>query len=112
MMRLSAFLLPAALLASLTFTQAAAAQTTVTDADRAAASELFVEGVKLQEAGNFADALDRFQRAQAVFSAPTHILHIAECNAALGKLVESAEAYRALVHTPLPADAPKPFVQA
>ena len=90
----------------------AAAQTTVSDADRAAARELFVEGVKLQEAGNFADALDRFQRAQAVFSAPTHLLHIAECDAALGRLVESAETYRTLVRTPLPAGSPQAFLTA
>ncbi|HEY2513913.1 MAG TPA: outer membrane beta-barrel protein [Polyangiaceae bacterium] len=90
----------------------AAAQTTVSDADRAAARELFVDGVKLQEAGNFADALDRFQRAQAVFSAPTHLLHIAECDAALGRLVESAETYRTLVRTPLPAGSPQAFVTA
>ena len=90
----------------------AAAQTTVSDADRAAARELFMDGVKLQEAGNFADALDRFQRAQAVFSAPTHLLHIAECDAALGRLVESAETYRTLVRTPLPAGSPQAFQNA
>jgi hypothetical protein len=100
------------LLAAFVLLASRASAQAVSDADRAAARELFVEGVKLQEAGSFADALDRFQRAQAVFSAPTHLLHIAECDAALGKLVESAEMYRTLVRTPLPAGAPNAFVQA
>jgi hypothetical protein len=84
----------------------------ISDADRAAARELYVQGVELQQAGRFTEALDRFNRAQAVFSAPTHLLHIAECEASLGKLVESAETYRTLVRTPLPAGAPQAFVQA
>lgn len=86
--------------------------TQVSDADRAAARELYIEGVKLQEQGKFEGALERFQRAQAVFSAPTHLLHIAECQAALGRLVESAETYRTLVRTPLPPGSPNAFVHA
>jgi hypothetical protein len=116
-MRLELRLSPRALaplLASLALLAASsrAGAQTVSDADRAAARELATQGLQLQQAGNFADALDRFDRAQAVFSAPTHLLHIAECEAALGKLVESAETYRTLVRTPLPAGAPAAFVQA
>ncbi len=84
----------------------------VSDADRAAARELAAQGFQLQQAGSFAEALDRFDRAQAVFSAPTHLLHIAECEAALGKLVEAAETYRTVVQTPLPEKSPNAFVQA
>src|SRR3984957_12939295 len=109
--RLLAALVPLPVLAALAFSGVARAQP-ASDADRAAARELFVEGVKLQEAGSFADALDRFDRAQAVFSAPTHLLHIAECEAAVGKLVESAETYRTLTRTTLPPGAPNAFVQA
>ncbi len=107
-------LLPAPLFAALaTFVAAPRlAHAQVNDADRAAARELYVQGVGLQEVGKFGEALDRFNRAQAVFSAPTHLLHIAECDAALGKLVESAETYRTLVRTPLPDGAPNAFVQA
>src|SRR5262249_14300972 len=36
----------------------------------------------------------------------------AECNAALGRLVESAEAYRAVVRTPLPPNSPPAFQAA
>jgi hypothetical protein len=88
------------------------AQQQVSDADRAAARDLFFEGVKLQNDGKFADALDRFNRAQRIFSAPTHLLHIAECQIALGQLVEGAETYRTLARTPLPAGAPQAFTTA
>ena len=84
----------------------------VTDAERAAARQLFKEGDDLQRAGKFADALDKFQRAQQVFSAPTNMLRIAECDAALGRLVEAAESYRALVRTPLPPGSPPAFQSA
>jgi hypothetical protein len=84
----------------------------VSDAERAGARELFKAGDQLQRAGHFAEALDKFQRAQQVFSAPTNLLRIAECEAALGRLVESAEAYRVVVRTPLPAGAPPAFQAA
>jgi hypothetical protein len=84
----------------------------ISDAERAAARQLFKEGDELQRAGKFADALDKFQRAQQVYSAPTNQLRIAECDAALGRLVESAEAYRAVVRTSLPAGSPPAFQSA
>ena len=40
------------------------------------------------------------------------MLRIAECQAALGRLVESTESYRAVVRTPLPAGAPPAFQAA
>src|SRR5258708_11075172 len=95
------FLLCASLLAL-----AAPARGQVTDSQRAAARDLFKEGDALQRAGKLAEALDKFQRAQAVFDAPTNLLRIAECEAALGRLVESAEAFRAVLPAPLPAGAP------
>ncbi len=84
----------------------------VGDAERAAARDLFKQGDELQRAGNFTDALDRFQRAQQVIQAPTNVLRIAECQAALGKLVESAESYRAVIRWPLAAGAPPAFQSA
>jgi hypothetical protein len=88
------------------------AQAQVTESERAAARQLFKEGDELQRAGKFVEALDKFQRAQQVFSAPTNVLRIAECDAALGHLVASAESYRALVRTPLPAGSPAAFQAA
>src|ERR1700691_20763 len=85
--------------AALSWSTPARAQ--VTESERAAARQLFKEGDELQRAGKFTEALDKFQRAQQAFSAPTNVLRIAECDAALGKLVESAEAYRAVARTAL-----------
>jgi hypothetical protein len=84
----------------------------VTDSQRAAARDLFKEGDALQRSGKLAEALDKFQRAQAVFDAPTNLLRIAECEAALGRLVESAEAFRAVLRAQLPAGAPPAFQAA
>jgi hypothetical protein len=92
--------------------RAARAQTVVTDEERQAARNLYFEGVRLQEEGKYADALDRFSRAQRIFSAPTHVLRMAECQRALGKLVESAESYRAIIRADLGRNAPPAFVQA
>ena len=104
--------LPLSVAAVIALAAPSARSQTVSDADRAAARELATQGIQLQQAGNYTEALDRFDRAQAVFSAPTHLLHIAECETALGKLVEAAETYRTLVRTPLPAGSPPAFVQA
>ena len=101
----------ALILASLLFAQSPATAQ-VSDADRQAARDLYGAGFQLQQAGKYADALDKFQRAQAVFSAPTNLLHIAECQAQLGRLVESAESYRVLTRTPLPAGSPQSFTAA
>lgn len=93
-------------------TPALAQTAQVSDADRKAARDLFFQGVELQNAGKFADALDKFQRAQSVINAPTNLLHIAECQAAMGKLVEAAETYRAVTRFALPPNPPPPFVAA
>jgi hypothetical protein len=82
------------------------------ESDRAAARNLYFEGMDLQKAGKFAEALDRFTRANAVINAPTNVLRIAECQASLGHLVESVEAYRSIQRLALPPDAPRAFVQA
>jgi hypothetical protein len=96
--------------AAVTWCTVAGAQ--VNDGERAAARELFKEGDELQRAGHFAEALDKFQRAEQIFAAPTNELRIAECEAALGLLVESGEAYRSVLRTPLPPGAPAAFQAA
>ena len=84
----------------------------VSDAERAAARDLFKEGDELQRAGKFADALDKFQRAERAYDAPTNVVRIAECQAALGRLVESAETYRSALRAPLPPGSPQAFQTA
>lgn len=79
---------------------------------KAAARAAYFEGVELQERGEPAEALARFEAAQALFDAPTHLLRIGQCQALTGKLVEAAETYEALIRRPL-GDAPPPaFVNA
>lgn len=92
------------------FPSRAAAQ--VGDAERVAARDLFRQGDALQHEGKFVDALDKFQRAEAVIQAPTNVLRIAECQAALGKLVEAAESYRTVTRWSLAAGAPPAFQSA
>ncbi len=106
-MRTTAFVITSSLVASLALSAPAVAQ--VGDAERAAARDLFKEGDGLQRAGKFADALDKFQRAERVYGAPTNVLRIAECQAALGRLVESAESYRSALRTPLAPGSPQAF---
>jgi len=85
---------------------------TVSDADRLNAREQFASGIEAQQQGRWADALLAFQRAQALFSAPTNMLHMAECMAQLGRLVEAEETYRGLTLLVLPKDSPAPFFAA
>ena len=79
---------------------------------KATARAAYIEGVELQEQGKCADALTRLEAAQKLYSAPTHLLHIAQCQAATGKLVESSETYETLVRMPTAKDGPNAFRSA
>lgn len=89
------------------------ARAQMSDTERkSAARAAYTEGVKLQDDGKYAEALTRFEAAQKFFDAPTHLLHIAECQALTGRLVEASETYEALVRKSLPPGSPDAFVQA
>ena len=79
---------------------------------KAAARAAYTEGVQLQDQGKPSEALAKFETAQKLFDAPTHLLHIAECQALTGKLVEAAETYELLIRKQLPTGSPEVFVQA
>jgi hypothetical protein len=100
------------LLAALAASAPFAARAQVSDSERAAARDLFRQGDELQHAGKYSDALDRFQRAQQAFSAPTNVLRIGQCQAALGQIVEATESYRAVTRTVLAAGSPPAFQTA
>jgi hypothetical protein len=86
---------------------------TMSDSERkASARAAYQEGVELQAKPSYAEALVRFQDAQRVFDAPTHLLHIAQCLAHTGKLVEAQESYELLTHRELGENAPAPFREA
>ncbi len=99
--------------ASLLVSSPAAAQGQLSEAERkAAARSLFTQGMKEQDAGHAAAALPLFEKAQSIFDAPTHLMHIAQCQVLTGKLVEAAETYETLKRVQLAANAPEVFVQA
>lgn len=99
-------------LSTLPLAWAEPARAQVSDAERAAARDLFKQGDVLQRSGKFAEALDKFQRAEQVIHAPTNVLRIAECQAAMGHLVEAAESYRQVTRWTLPAGSPPAFQSA
>ncbi|MFO0641373.1 MAG: hypothetical protein U0183_19285 [Polyangiaceae bacterium] len=89
------------------------AQAQLSEAERkATARTLFADGAKAQDSGKYADALVLFEKAQKLYDAPTHLLHIAQCQVMLGKLVQAAETYETLKRTQLAPGAPEVFVQA
>jgi hypothetical protein len=94
--------------------RAASAQPTseASPEERQAARALADKGLELFEAGRWAEALDRFQRAETVLHAPTHLLYMARAEARLGRLLAARKLYERLAGEALPASAPKAFVQA
>jgi len=107
----ASFVAIATLLFVTTLATSARAQMSDTE-KKAAARAAYQEGVKLQDEGKAAEALVRFESAQKLFDAPTHLLHIAECQALTGRLVESSETYETLARKTLPPGAPDAFTQA
>ncbi|MBX3207606.1 MAG: hypothetical protein KF764_21330 [Labilithrix sp.] len=101
-----------ALFALIAFTAVSAGAQMSEGEKKAAARAAYMEGVALQDKGNPADALGRFEAAQKLFDAPTHLLHIAQCQALTGKLVEASETYETLTRKTLEKNAPEVFVQA
>lgn len=82
------------------------------DQRRASARELATDGAKAFDEGRWADAIDRFTRAEALYHAPPHLLYVARASAKLGKLVQAHETYVKITREDLPKGAPKAFVDA
>ena len=81
-------------------------------ADKATARTLATDAIKLFRAGKFSEALDKMQRAEALYDAPVHLLYIARSQVKLDKYVEGAETYRRLIRSPLEPNAPPAFKEA
>ena len=79
---------------------------------KASARAAYGDGVQLQDRKDCEHALPRFEAAERLFDAPTHLLHIAQCQAATGRLLEGQETYATLVHLTLAPDAPAAFREA
>jgi hypothetical protein len=81
-------------------------------ADKATARKLATEGIELHGQGKYAEALDKLQRAEALYDAPVHLVYIARAQAKLGQVVEASETYRRLIRVELAPNAPGAFREA
>lgn len=81
-------------------------------ADVAAARALGQDGVKLAEAGNCGEAIDKLARAEKIFHAPTTLARLGECQVQTGKIVEGTENLNRVARESLAPGAPAAFVQA
>ena len=84
---------PAVGTASTPRTPASAAPAQVSPKDKAAARTLLREGTRLFSKGKHQDALDRFNRAYALYPSPKLLYNIAQANRELGHPVEALSAF-------------------
>jgi hypothetical protein len=97
----------------LAFTLApAVARAQVSDADKATARDLTIEGFGALDKRDFATAADRFKRADSLYHAPTIALGLARAYVGLGKLLAAQEAYNRVAHETVPPNAPAAFANA
>ncbi len=81
-------------------------------ADISLARELGTEGIKLADAGDCAGAIEKLQKAEALYHAPTILGRLGECQVKVGKLVLGSESLQKVVREDL-GPSPKPvFVAA
>lgn len=81
-------------------------------ADTAAARDLGIEGMRLAEAGNCSEAIEKLQRSEKIFHAPSVLAKLGECQVKVGKLVEGSESLNRVVRENLGPNPPAPFVAA
>jgi len=81
-------------------------------ADRAAARELGVDGVMLADKGKCDAAIEKLEKAEKLYHAPTTLERLAECQIETGKIVDGTENLQRVVREPLPEKAPAPFKAA
>lgn len=79
---------------------------------RMAARELAVAGAEAFDKQDFATALDRFQRAEALYKVPSIAVMVARCLARTGRVVEAVDKYEETSRMPLDAAAPEAFQRA
>jgi hypothetical protein len=79
---------------------------------RTAARDLAQQGAEAFEDKDYKVALDRFERAAALYPAPTISIMQARCLTQLGRWLEALDKYTVISLTALPADAPEAFRRA
>ncbi len=90
----------------------ARAQEEASAADRASARELGIAGVMLAEKGKCNEAIEKLERAEKLYHAPTTLDRLGECQIEVGRVVEGTENLQRVVREALPANPPKAFVTA
>jgi hypothetical protein len=92
--------------------RAFAQDSTPSASDTALARSLGSEGVQLADAGNCAAAIEKLDRAEKLYHAPTILGRLGECQVQVGKIVAGTENLWRVVREQLPPKAPKAFVDA
>lgn len=91
---------------------AAAPALAQTEEEIAGARSAATQGVKAYEAGDYAQAVDLFQRAESLVHAPPHLLYMARAHEKLGHLVTARELYNKIIRENLAPSAPQAFRDA
>jgi hypothetical protein len=81
-------------------------------AETAAARALAVDGVKLAQADQCAEAVDKLDRAEKLKHSPVVLRYLGECQIKVGHWVEGSESLRKLLREPLPEGASPAVEQA
>ena len=68
----------------------------------AAARALAIDGVKLAQADQCGEAIDKLERAEQLHHSPIVLAQLGECYVKLGRLVEGVESLRSVTREPLP----------
>lgn len=90
----------------------AMAQEEPSAADISSARALGQEGVKLADAGNCAEAIDKLARSEKLYHAPTTLTRLGECQIQTGKLVDGTESLNRVVRESLAPNAPPAYRSA
>jgi hypothetical protein len=81
-------------------------------AETAAARQLAVDGVKLAQADQCPDAVDKLERAEKLKHSTIVLRYLGECQVKVGRWVEGSESLRKLLREPLPDNASPALEQA
>lgn len=80
--------------------------------DIAAARSLGIQGIELADAGKCDEALDKLERAEALYHAPTILGRLGECQVQVGQIVRGTENLNRVVREQLAPNAPNAFKAA
>jgi hypothetical protein len=78
----------------------------------AAARALGVQGIKLADEGNCPAAIEKLERAEALYHAPTMLARLGECQVQVGQIVLGSENLNRVVREQLPPGSPRAFQDA